>query len=103
MADSRKRLDDFFKQSSANEPEELKKYYQDLNKGVDPNKQTATDKFAMFFKNLAQKAGVYYPVKKEKKEVEENHPLLEENFVFTGRSLQKDLQRSSILKAELIS
>jgi hypothetical protein len=71
MADSRKRLDDFFKQSSANEPEELKKYYQDLNKGVDPNKQTATDKFAMFFKNLAQKAGVYYPVKKEKKEVEE--------------------------------
>ena len=27
--------------------EELKKYYQDLNKGVDPNKQTATDRFAV--------------------------------------------------------
>jgi hypothetical protein len=69
MPKNDKRLDDFFKRS--NEPEELTKYYEDLNKGIDPNKQTVTDKVAHFFKNLAEKAGVYYKRNTDKKEVKE--------------------------------
>ncbi len=69
MPNNQKRLDDFFKKTQ--EPEELKKYYQDLNKGVDPNKQTATDKIALFFRNLAQKTGIYYPGKTKEKAVDE--------------------------------
>ncbi len=65
MPKNNKRLDDFFKKSNE-EPEELKKYYEDLNKGVDPNKQTVTDRVAYFFKNLAARVGVYY--KRNKKE-----------------------------------
>ncbi len=70
MSKNQKRLDDFFKRSDK-EPDELKKYYEDLNKGVDPNKQTNTDKVAFFFKNLAARAGVYYKRNKNEKEVTE--------------------------------
>lgn len=59
MPNTEKKLDDFFKKSN-NEPEELKKYYQDLNKGIDPNKKTFIDKVATFFKDLAVRTGVYY-------------------------------------------
>ena len=69
MPNSDKRLNDFFKKANE-EPEELKKYYEDLNKGVDPNKQTLTDRVANFFKNLAARAGIYYK-SKEDKEVQE--------------------------------
>ena len=65
MANNHKRLDDFF-QKPSQEPEELKKYYEDLNKGIDPSKQTVTDRVAMFFKNLVERASIFY--KKDKKE-----------------------------------
>ena len=70
MPKNNKQLDEFFKKTPT-EPEELKKYYEDLNKGVDPNKQTVTDKIAFFFKNLAARAGIYYNKKKPEKEVVE--------------------------------
>jgi hypothetical protein len=65
VANPHKRLDDFF-QKPSQEPEELKKYYDDLNKGIDPAKQTVTDRVALFFKNLVERAQVFY--KKDKKE-----------------------------------
>ena len=70
MPKNNKQLDDFFRKTP-NEPEELKKYYEDLNKGVDPNKQTVTDRIAFFFKNLAARAGIYYKKNKEGNEVNE--------------------------------
>lgn len=63
--DEQKKLDDFFKKSQQDEPEELIQYIEEINEKVDPNKQTITDKIATFFKNLAQRVGVYYPGKKE--------------------------------------
>jgi len=69
MPNNNKQLDDFFKKSP--EQEELNKYYEDLNKGIDPNKQTVTDRVANFFKNLAIRAGVYYKRNKDNKEVTE--------------------------------
>lgn len=65
MAKENKRLDDFFKRQN-DEPEELKQYIEDINQGIDPNKKTVTDKIASFFKDLAQRVGVYYPGKKDK-------------------------------------
>jgi len=65
MANDNKKLDDFFKKTSP-EPEELTQYIEDINKGVDPNKKTVTDKVATFFRDLAQRVGVYYPGKKDK-------------------------------------
>ncbi len=65
MPNSDKKLDDFFKKSSE-EPEELTRYYEDLNKGIDPNKQTMIDKIANFFKGLAVRVGVYYKRDKNK-------------------------------------
>lgn len=67
MANQHKRLDDFF-QKPTQESEELKKYYEDLNKGVDPTKQTVTDKIALFFKNLVDKGNIFY--RKQSKEIE---------------------------------
>ena len=69
MPNTNKKLDDFFKKN-ADEPEELVKYYEDLNKGIDPNKRTVTDRVAVFFKNLADKAGVYYNRNKKDKNLE---------------------------------
>ncbi|AIO18753.1 hypothetical protein KQ51_00873 [Candidatus Izimaplasma bacterium HR1] len=66
MPNTNKKLDDFFKKSN-DEPEELVKYYEDLNKGVDPNKKTVTDRVAFFFKNLADKVGIYYNRNKKDK------------------------------------
>ncbi len=69
MPNTNKKLDDFFKKSNE-EPEELVKYYEDLNKGVDPNKRTVTDRVAFFFKNLADKAGIYYNRNKKDKNLQ---------------------------------
>ncbi len=70
---SNKRLDDFF-QKSNQEPEELAKYYEDLNKGIDPTKQTVADRVAYFFKNLAQRVEVFYKKdSKKEKDIEEKH------------------------------
>jgi hypothetical protein len=66
MAKDSKDLNDFFKKYDQEEPEELKEYIDDLNKGVDPNKQTFTDKIAGFFKNLAIRSGLYYRKDKSK-------------------------------------
>ena len=65
MANDNKKLDDFFKRNTE-EPEELTEYIKDISKGVDPNKQTFFDKMAIFFKNMAERAGLYY--KKNKRE-----------------------------------
>jgi hypothetical protein len=67
VANPHKRLDDFF-QKPTQEPEELKKYYEDLNKGVDPSKQTVTDRVAMFFRSLVERAQLFY--KRDKKELD---------------------------------
>jgi len=69
MAKNQKRLDDFF-QKPNQEPDEFKKYYEDLNKGIDPNKQTVTDRVAYFFKNLASRADIFYKRDKKVTEVE---------------------------------
>ena len=69
MPTPNKKLDEFFKKSN-DEPEELVKYYEDLNKGIDPNKRTATDRVAIFFKNLANKVGIYYNRNKKDKNLE---------------------------------
>jgi len=67
MGSNQKNIDDFFKkQTPKEEPEELKKYIDELQKGIDPNKQTFTDKVAVFFKDLSEKVRVYYPGKKKK-------------------------------------
>lgn len=65
MEKPRKNIDDFFKKPQE-EPEELIQYIEDITKEVDPNKLTATDKIALFFRDLAQKVGIYYPGKKNK-------------------------------------
>lgn len=66
MGSNQKNIDDFFKRSAQKEePEELKKYIDDLQKGIDPNRLTFTDKVALFFKNLFEKVGLYYPGKKK--------------------------------------
>ncbi|QMS84332.1 hypothetical protein [Candidatus Xianfuyuplasma coldseepsis] len=70
MAKDYKRLDDFF-QKPTSEPEELKKYYEDLNKGIDPNKLTVTDKVAIFFRNLVSRVEILYKKEKPKTEVVE--------------------------------
>lgn len=63
-----KNIDDFFRKSiQKEEPEELKKYIDDLNKGIDPNKRTMFDRIAEFFKNMVEKAASYYPLKSNKK------------------------------------
>jgi len=69
MPKDNKQLDDFFKKSNE-EPEQLKKYYEDLNKGIDPNKQTIYDRVAFFFKNFADKAGIYYKKNKKDKTID---------------------------------
>lgn len=62
-----KNIDDFFKKSAyKDEPEELKNYINDLNKGVDPIRKTFTDRIGEFFKSIAEKAGRYYPLKSRK-------------------------------------
>lgn len=67
MGSNQKNIDDFFKRSTPKEdPEELKKYIDELQKGIDPNKLTFTDRIALFFKNLFEKVGIYYPGKKKK-------------------------------------
>lgn len=70
MANNQKRLDDFFQRPNQ-EPDEFKKYYEDLNKGIDPNKQTVTDRVAYFFKNLASRVDIFYRRDKKVTEVEE--------------------------------
>lgn len=70
MPNTNKKLDDFFKKSNA-EPEQLTKYYEDLNRGIDPNKNTVTDRVALFFKNLAEKAGIYYNGNKKDKSLQQ--------------------------------
>jgi response regulator RpfG family c-di-GMP phosphodiesterase len=70
MANDNKDLNDFFKKYEKEEPEELKQYIEDINQGVDPNKQTALDKLAGFFRNLAIRTGLYYK-KVEKPEISE--------------------------------
>lgn len=77
MANQKKRLDDFFT-SESKETEELTEYIDTLNEGVDPNKTTFADRLANFFKNLAQKAGVYYG--KEKKKSDKPTSLFREKF-----------------------
>ena len=79
MPNDNKRLDDFFKKSNE-EPEELKKYYEDLNKGIDPNKQTIYDRVAFFFKNLADKAGIYYKKSKKTKPIDAKSSTLRRRF-----------------------
>ncbi|MCK5388717.1 MAG: hypothetical protein KAJ22_05465, partial [Candidatus Izimaplasma sp.] len=67
MAKTQKKLDDFFKKPHSHvEPEGLKEYISDINKGVDPTKLTFADRIAGFFKNLVQKVGVYYPGRQKK-------------------------------------
>ncbi|MCK5761331.1 MAG: hypothetical protein KAH16_00380 [Candidatus Izimaplasma sp.] len=67
MANNQKKLDDFFRKSqNQEEPEGLKKYISDINKGVDPTKLTFADRIAGFFKNLVEKVGVYYPGRQKK-------------------------------------
>lgn len=67
MGSNQKNIDDFFKRTTPKEePEELKKYIDELKKGIDPNKLTFTDKIALFFQNLFEKVGIYYPGKKKK-------------------------------------
>lgn len=83
MANNNKQLDDFFKKSHQ-EPEELKQYIEDINQGIDPNKKTATDKVATFFRDLAQRVGVYYSGKKES-EVQEK----QSNFRRRARIIYK--------------
>ncbi|MEC9484576.1 MAG: hypothetical protein UMR38_01710 [Candidatus Izemoplasma sp.] len=91
MAKNNKRLDDFFS-SDKEEPEELKKYYEKLNKGVDPNKQTFIDKLASFFKNIAQKAGAYYKEDK-KKEVHETSTFRRKVRVYYRWFIRKFTER----------
>jgi len=56
MGKNQKQLDDFFKKSrSYEEPEGLKEYISDINKGVDPTKLTFADKIAGFFKSLIER------------------------------------------------
>lgn len=59
MANDNKKIDDFFKKNQE-EPEELIEYINDINQGVDSHKQTFFDKMAVFFKNTAERAGLYY-------------------------------------------
>ena len=67
MAKTQKKLDDFFKKPHSHvEPEGLKEYISDINKGVDPTKLTFADRIAGFLKNLVQKVGVYYPGRQKK-------------------------------------
>ncbi len=63
MANDNRKVDDFFKKNQ-DEPEELIEYIKDINQGVDPNKQTFFDKMAIFFRNTAERAGLYYKRKK---------------------------------------
>ncbi|MBN2604455.1 MAG: hypothetical protein JXR62_01370 [Bacilli bacterium] len=73
MANNQKNIDDFFRKPiEKEEPEQLKKYINDLNKGIDPNKKTSTDKIAEFFKGLVEKVKVYYPGRKKKEENEKS-------------------------------
>ena len=67
MGSNQKNIDDFFKRPTPKEePEELKKYIDELRIGIDPNKLTFTDKIALFFKNLFEKVRIYYPGRKKK-------------------------------------
>ena len=69
MNKNEKSLDDFFKKTTdETEPEELKEYMTNINKGVDPNKKTFNDKIAQFFKSMVEKVGFYY--KKDDNKIE---------------------------------
>lgn len=90
MANNQKNIDDFFKKTvEKEEPELLKKYIDDLNKGIDPNKKTHTDKLAEFFKNLVEKVKVYYPGRKKKEENEKSSTFRRKLRVFYKRILRK--------------
>ena len=92
MPNTNKKLDDFFKKSNE-EPEELVKYYEDLNKGVDPNKRTVTDRVAFFFKNLADKAGIYYNKNKKDKDLQERSTLRRKFQVYWKWIIRKITER----------
>ncbi len=91
MGRNQKNIDDFFKrQTPKEEPEELKKYIDELKKGIDPNKQTFTDKIAVFFKDLSEKVRIYYPGTK-KKEVSSKPSTFRRKLTIIYKKLWKRL------------
>ena len=88
MAKDNKKLDDFFKKTTT-EPEELKQYIDVLNQSIDPNKKTFIDKVATFFRDLAQRVGVYYPGRKEKEVTEKQSDLRRRIRIFYKRAVKK--------------
>ena len=93
MANDNKDLNDFFKKYEKEEPEELKQYIEDINQGVDPNKQTAMDKLAGFFRNLAIRTGLYYK-KNNKEEIKEKPSDFIRKFrIVYKRSIKKLFDR----------
>ena len=91
MGSNQKKIDDFFKRATPKEePEELKKYIDELKKGIDPNRLTFTDKIALFFKNLFEKVGIYYPGKK-KKEVSSKPSTFRRKLTIISKRLWKKL------------
>lgn len=91
MGSNRKNIDDFFKRPTPKEePEELKKYIAELKKGIDPNKLTFTDKIALFFKNLFEKVGIYYPGQK-KKEVSAKPSTFRRKLTIISKRLWKKI------------
>ena len=91
MRNNQKHIDDFFKrQTPKEEPEELKKYIDELKKGIDPNKLTFTDKIALFFKNLFEKVRIYYPGNK-KKEVSSKPSNFRRKLTIISKKMLKKL------------
>ena len=91
MGSNQKNIDDFFKRPTPKEePEELKKYIDELKKGIDPNKLTFTDKIALSLKNLFEKVGIYYPGKK-KKEVSAKPSTFRRKLTIISKRIWKKL------------
>lgn len=89
-----KNIDDFFKKSSSrDEPEELKNYINDLNKGVDPNRKTFTDRIGEFFKSMSEKAGRYYPLKGRKDVVRKQSRFRRKVVALYKRTSRKLMER----------
>ena len=85
-----KNIDDFFKKSvQKEEPEELKKYIDDLNKGVDPNTKTTFDRIAEFFKSMVEKAASYYPLKSKKDDTGKPSNFRRKLAIFAKRLIKK--------------
>lgn len=85
-----KNIDDFFKRSiEQEEPEQLKKYIDDLNKGVDPNRRTFTDRIAEFFKGMVEKAARYYPLRSKNEITSKPSNFSRKVRIIFRRSLKK--------------